>query len=131
MKKVLLTLLIVIVALGALAAAGIAGFRIGYMNGATPSGNAPSFDRPYQMNPNQMPMHRFDNNFGPGSQPYGSAMMRRGGGFGLFSFFHFVWNIAMLGLIIWFVYWLFTKSGWRITRETGPNQNPPSTKTEG
>ena len=57
--------------------------------------------------------------------------MMRGGGFGFFPFFHFVWNIAVLGLIIWFVYWLFTKSGWRITRETGSDQKPPTDKTEG
>jgi hypothetical protein len=132
MKKVLLTLLVVIVILGALGAAGFAGYRIGYVQGAARSDNA-QFSVPFgRMNPNQMPMHRFEDDFGGRNQPYHSPMMMgRGGGFGFFPIFHFLWNIAVLGLVIWFVYWLFTKSGWRITRQTSGDQNISSTKTEG
>ena len=45
MKKILLTLLAVIVVVGALAGAGFVGYRIGYTNGATASGNVPFFGR--------------------------------------------------------------------------------------
>ena len=134
MKNFLLTLLAVIVIFGALAGTGYAGYRMGYANGATGSGDAPAFGF-YHMNPNRMPMHRFDNDFGPGMMPYGgSRMMPYGGapmmgrgGFGFFSLFHFIWNLAVLGLVIWFVYWLFTKSGWRIVKQNGQDI---SSKTE-
>lgn len=122
MKKVLLTLLAVIV----IAGAGFIGYRIGYNNGATGSGDVPAFGRFNHMDSNQMPMYRFDNGFdrGPG-RDFGfnqRSMMRPGGfnaiGFGRYSPFSLLWNIAILGLIIWFAYWLFTKSGWQITRKT-------------
>jgi hypothetical protein len=132
MKKVLLTLLAVIVILGALGGVGFAGYRIGYMQGASASGKLPAVGF-YHMNPDQMPMHRFNNNeFGGWNQQYRSPMMGRGGGFGMgfFSPLHFLWNIVVLGLVIWFVYWLFTKSGWRITRTASNPQNPEA-KTEG
>jgi len=129
MKKVLLTLLAVIVILGALGGAGYAGYRIGYAQGASNSDNFPGFAH---MNPNLMPMHRFDNNFGPRFNSHRSPMIMGRGGFGIsfFSPFHLLWNVAILALVIWFVYWLFTKSGWRITRNTENSQNS-ATKTEG
>jgi len=116
MKKVLLTLLAVIVILGALAGAGFAGYRIGYNHGAVASGNAPALGRFQQMDPHEMPMQRFGNDFGSRSHEFRAPMMGRGG-FGSFSPFHFVWNIVVLGLVIWFIYWLFTKSGWQISRK--------------
>lgn len=128
MKKVLLTLLAVIVIVGALAGAGSISYRIGYNDGATSSGKAPAFGRFYHMNPNLMPMHRFGNDFGQRAFPYQSPMMGRGGWFGFFSPLHFLWNIAVIGLVIWFIYWLFTKSGWRITRQNGDDT---SSKSEG
>lgn len=131
MKKVLLTLLAVIVIVGALAGVGFSGYRIGLAQGAGFSGASPSFGPFGYMNPNLMPMHRFDRDFGPGFG--GHPMMGRGGfsGSGFFSPLHFLWNIAVLALVGWFVYWLFTKSGWRITRQQGQNQEPPAAKTEG
>jgi len=132
MKKVLLTLLAVIVVIGALAGAGYMGYRIGYNNGATGSGDTPAFGRFYRMDPNQMPMYRFDNGFdrGPG-RDFGfnqRPMMRPGGfnpiGYGHYSPFSMLWNIAILGLVIWFVYWLFTKSGWQITRKMEADSKP-------
>jgi len=124
MKKVLLTTLAVIVLLGALAGAGFTGYRIGYSAGSGAPGNAPFFNQPYHMDPDQMPMHRFGNDSGRGFMPFHSPTMGSRGGFGFFSPFHFLWNVAILGLIIWFVYWLFTKSGWKITRGTGKDQEP-------
>lgn len=126
MKKVLLTLLGVLVILGALAGAGFTGYRIGYANAAGASGNAPFFSRPFHMNPNQMPMHRFGNDSGAWSMPYHSPMMGRGG-FGFFYPLHILWNVAIAGLIVWFLVWLFTRSGWKITRNspaTGRDQDP-------
>lgn len=128
MNKVLLTLLAIIVVLGALGGAGYAGFRIGYIQGASGSGNVTRFGN---MNPNLMPMHRFDNDFGPRFDSYRSPMVRRGDfGMNFFSPFRLLWNIAILGLIIWFVYWLFTKSGWRITREMNKDQEISPSKTD-
>lgn len=68
MKKVLLTLLAVIVVAGALAGAGYMGYRIGYNNGTTGSGNMPAFGRFYRMDPNKMTMLNFGKDFdrGPG-----------------------------------------------------------------
>lgn len=117
MKKVLLTLLSVIVILGALAGAGFAGYRVGYNQGAVASGNAPAIGRFQQMDPHEMPMQRFGNDFGPRSQQFHGPMMMERGGFRSFSPFHFIWNIIVLGLVIWFVYWLISKSGWQISRK--------------
>ena len=127
MKKFLLTLLAVIVIVGVLAGVGFAGFRIGYNNAATGTGNVPAVGRYYHMDPDRMPMYRYNEGFGSRMMPYGAPMMGRGG-FGFFSPLHFLWNILVIGLIVWFVYWLFTKSGWRITREKTENTSP---KTEG
>lgn len=130
MKKVLLTLLAVIVIAGALAGAGYAGYRIGYAQGATASGNLPFPGRGGHMNPYFMP--HFDRDFGYGMQPYRSPMMGRGDfGFRIFSPFRILWNIVVLALVIWFVYWLFTKSGWRITRQATKEQEVPEVKMEG
>lgn len=130
MKKVLLTLLAVIVILGALGGAGFAGYRIGYIQGASNSDNFPAFGMFERMNPNLMPMHRFDDNFGPRFDSYHRPMMMGRGGFGIgfFSPFRLLWNIAILALVIWFVYWVFTRSGWQITRSTPQSSEP---KTEG
>jgi hypothetical protein len=128
MKKVLLTILAVIVIVGALAGVGFAGYRIGYVQGAAANGNAPFFARPDRMNPNMPGFHR---DFGMWKQPYHTPIMGRGGfGFSLFTPFRFLWNIAVLALIIWFVYWLFTQSGWRITRQTTTETETPAAKTD-
>ena len=128
MKKFLLTLLAVVVILGAAAGIGFAGYRIGYVQGAAADGNAPLFMRPDRMNPNYMPGFRRD--FGLWRQPYHAPMMGRGiFGFSLFTPLRLLWNIAVLALIAWFVYWLFAKSGWRITRQTNEPQ-PPISKTD-
>lgn len=131
MKKILLTLLAVIVIAGALAGAGYAGYSIGYNQGAAASGNTPFLGRAERMDPNLMP-HNFDRDFGFRAQPFRSPMMGRNDfGFNIFSPFRILWNIATLALVIWFSYWLFTKSGWRITRQTEKDQGTFQVKTEG
>ena len=125
MKKFLFSLLILVVALGLLAGAGFAGYRIGYSHGLASTGTASEFRRPFQMNPQFMP----HDGFGRGFDHY--SMMRPGGfntrGVVFFSPLHFLWNIAVLGLIIWLVYWLFTKSGWQITRKIDTDQSVQTT----
>jgi len=129
MKKFLLSLLILIVALGLLAGAGFAGYRIGLSNSLTSTDTAPRFGRSFQMNPQFMPR----NDFGRGFDHY--SMMRPGGfngrSIGFFSPLRAIWNIALLGLILWFVYWLFTKSGWQITRKMDTSTEPDSTDSAG
>jgi uncharacterized membrane protein len=117
MKKVLLTLLAVIVIAGALAGVGYAGYRLGYNQGAISSGNAPFFGRSDRMGPQFMP--NFNREFGFWAQPFHSPMMGRGNfGFNIFTPLRILWNIAILALVVWFIYWLFTKSGWQVTRKT-------------
>ena len=129
MKKFLLSLLILIVGLGLLAGAGFAGYRIGVSNRLASTGAAPELRRPFQMHPQFMPR----NDFGRGFDHY--SMMRPGGfngrSIGFFSPLRAIWNIALLGLVLWFVYWLFTKSGWQITRKTDVSTETNSTDSAG
>ncbi len=136
MKKVLLTLLTVVLVLGLFAAAGYAGYRFGFMRGAQTTANgSPSgpqvrpfdnFDRP------RMPMHDFGDDFGRGIRRgfgmRGFPMI--GMGFGFFSPLMFLGRIVVFGLIIWFIYWLFTRSGWRLTRTTQITEPQPPQPTE-
>jgi len=131
MKKVLLTVLALIVVLGLFAAAGFTGYRVGYARGlqGTANGDAPrpELRRFDDSGPREMPMHNFgfergfQRGFGRGDFP----MM----GFGFFSPFTFIGRIAVLALVIWFVYWLAARSGWRLTRQTTESV-PPKTESE-
>jgi hypothetical protein len=89
---------------------------MGYAQGAqrTTDGQMPEL-RPFGgMGPDRMPMQRwgdrFDREFGPGGFP-----MR---GFGFFAPIRFIGQLLVLALMVWFIYWLFTRSGWRLTRTT-------------
>jgi len=145
MKKVLLTLLGIIVVVGILAGAGFTGYRIGYNHGATASADGTvtftprlmpmhNFDQGF--NPHNMPMHNFgkgdergfNRGFGPGS----FGMMGRGmRGGGIFSLLH----IAVLGILIWFAYKLIKGSGWKLSLTHQAVESPkvepaPTEKTE-
>jgi hypothetical protein len=118
MKKTLLTLLVVILGLGLLGTIGYAGYRMGYAQGIEQQagGDAPG-GRPFifeRMRPGSMHMYSFE--IGPGFH-HG---FRMGGvypmGFGFFTLMGFLWRVAVIALIIGFVYWLFTLGGWRLTR---------------
>jgi uncharacterized membrane protein len=133
MKRLLLTLLGIVLVLGLFAAAGYAGYRFGFMRGAqtTATGNpsGPQL-RPFDnFDRRGMPMRKFGDDFGRGIRRgfgmRGFPMM----GFGFFSPLIFLWRIAVLALIIWFIYWLFTRSGWRLTRQTVEN-GPSKTETK-
>jgi len=129
MKKVLVTLLTIVVVLGLFAAVGFAGYRVGYMQGAraqiTPNGNSPapqlrSFD---EFGRRGMPMRDFG--FGRGFPRGFGRMPMMGMGFGMFGLFGLLLRVALFAVVIWFVYWLFTRSGWRLTR-TVPLTEPPA-----
>ncbi len=133
MKKVLLSLLVVIVALGLFTAAGYAGYRFGYAQGVqtAANGNATRSQpqlRPFNnFGPRGMPMQRFgfERGFGRGGFP----MM----GFGFFAPLRFLGSLIVLALVIWFIYWLVTRSGWRLTRQPAethqPAETPPPTES--
>lgn len=134
MKKVILGLLAVLVVLGLFAAAGYAGYRFGYAQGIQTAANGKATSpelRPFdQAGPRGMPMHRFgfERGFQRGWGPGGFPMM----GFGFFPLM-FLGRLVMFALIVWFIYWLFTRSGWRLTRqpvEARQATGSETTKTE-
>src|SRR6266508_1298032 len=118
MKKVLLTLLAVVLVLGLFAATGYAGYRFGYMQGAQTTANSGGSGpglRPFDnFGPRGMPGRNFGFGFGRGFHRGlgGFPMM----GFGFFGPLMFLGRIIVFALIIWFIYWLFTRSGWHLTR---------------
>lgn len=130
MKKVLLTLLGIIVVLGVLAGAGFVGYRIGYKQAAARAaaitkGTAQlppqNFNR--NLGPQNMPMMRnfgygFERGFIRGMGPGGFGMMMgRGRGFGFFGPFQFLLHVGVWVLVIWLIYMVIKGSGWRLTRE--------------
>ena len=133
MKKVLLKLLAVILIVVALGAAGMTGYRYGYAQALSAGSNdeVPALRPGFGMGPQRMPMHNFgfDRDFDRGGFP----MMRRGGmGFGFFSPLWFLLRIAFWGLVIWVIYMLVARSGWRLTRTapvTEVQPTPPATDT--
>jgi hypothetical protein len=119
MKKVLLSLLVIILALGLLGAAGYAGYRYGFTQGmmlaSNSNGNTPSVRPGFWMSPRGMPMHNFGN--ARGFDRDGFGMMRRGGfGFGFFPLFGLLARLLFWGLIVALIVWLVSRSGWRLTR---------------
>ena len=120
MRKVLLTLLVVVLLVAGLGAAGFAGYRYGYAQGvvASSDGNVlPGFGS----GPQRMPMHGFGFERGHGRGfDHGFGMMQGGGimGFGFFGPLFLLARIAFWALVIWAIYMLVTRSGWRLTRTT-------------
>ena len=127
MKRVLLTLLVVVVALGLFAAVGFTSYRLGYAQGARVTANGdevrPRIGPFDDLGPNRMPMREFGFNRGF-PREFGMRGFP-GMGFGFFSLWTLLWRLAFLGLIVWFVYWLFTRSGWRLTRTAQTTQPEP------
>lgn len=135
MKKVLLTLLAVIVVVGALGAAGMVGYRYGFSQGISSATTAetPSVRPGFGFDPQRMPMHEsgFGRDFGQGRGfDRGSGMMPGGMmGFGFLGPLMFLARIAVWVLVIWAIYMLVARSGWRLTRATQPVETHP-TRTE-
>jgi len=115
MKKVLLGAITLFLVIGLFAAVGYSAYRVGYNQGveATAGGDTPRFREFEDFGPRGMPMHPFgrdiERGFNWGFGPGGFPRM----GFGFFAPLLF---IVVLGFIIGFIYWLFTRSGWRLTR---------------
>ena len=134
MKRILLTLLGIILVIGVLAGAGFVGYRIGLNQGVQKSANGgiPLPARPNRLGPLGIP--NFDREFDRGFNrefPRGGFRMMHRGGFGFFGPLMFLGHIAFWGLIILLVYLLFTRSGWRITRTQTTIQSPsPSVGAE-
>ena len=133
MKKVILRIIAAVLVIGVLAGFGYAAYRTGYTQGvqqAAANGDTQLFRRFGNFDPQRMPMHNFGNDFGRDSNrgmgPTGFPMM----GFGFIPPLLFLGRIVMFGLAIWFIYWLFTRSGWRITR-TPPAMATTPPNTEG
>lgn len=66
-------------------------------------------------------MHEFG--FQGGFDHGGFGMMGRG--FGFFPWFGLLMRLLFWGLIVWAIYMLATRSGWRLTRTTPASETPP------
>lgn len=128
MRRILLSLLTIIVVVGLFATIGYAGYRLGYARGAQGAPSIANGDdiprlRPFDdFGPRGMPGRDFgfERRFHPG---FGMRVFPRLG-FGLFSPLRFLGQILSIGLIAGLVYWLLTRSGWRLTR-TPETTEPP------
>lgn len=117
MKKWIVRILIAVLAIGAFAAVGFLGYRVGFGHGARSSVNlenlAPFAERSERDKMPDAPFgfqnHEFQRGF-----PQREFQMRHGGGFG-FSAFMFLGRIALLGLIIWLAYMIFKGNGWQLS----------------
>ncbi len=131
MKRVLLPLLAVLFVLGLLGAAGFAGYRLGFSQGILAASDGDRlFITPrefgFGMGPGRMPMHEFG--FQRGFDQGGFGMMGRG--FGFFAWFGILMRLMFWGLIVWAIYMLATRSGWRLTRTMpAPETSPPPLST--
>ena len=134
MRKVLFTILAIVLIVGVLGAAGFAGYRFGYAQAVqvAPNGNNRQVAPGFGFGP-RMPMHNFgfDRDFrGRGFPMMGRGMM----GLGVLGPLMFLLRIAFWVLVIWAIYMLVTRSGWRLTRETrtttATTTAPPPAPTE-
>ncbi len=121
MRRILLSILAVVVIAGLFVATGYAGYRLGFAQGAQSSVNGDEIPRPGlrpfdEFGPRGMPGRefRFEREFHRGFGMRGFPMMS----FGFFSLLIFLGQILLLALIAGLVYWLFARSGWQLTRPT-------------
>jgi hypothetical protein len=115
---------------------GYAGYRFGYAQGVQTAADGdvlgPGARLFEDFNRRGMPDlgDRFERGF---RRDFGSGGFRmRGSGF--FSLLLFLAQIAVLALIAGLVYWLFTHSGWRLTRTPAAQTTetpPPPAETRG
>jgi hypothetical protein len=118
MKRVLLSLLAVVLFLAVLGAAGFVGYQYGYRQGVTSARGDNALLPPGHpdIGPRGQRNFGFDRGFDRGFGGFG--MMQRGFGLGFFSPLFFLLRLAFWGLVIWVLYMLVTRSGWRLTRTT-------------
>ncbi|HET6594793.1 MAG TPA: hypothetical protein VFG81_04170 [Anaerolineales bacterium] len=127
MRRILLSGIAIVVLTGLFAATGYAGYRLGFAQGAQSTPNGDEIPRPGlrpfdEFGPREMPRHDFGfhREFRRGFGMRGFPMMR----FGFFSPFLFVAQILVFALLAALVYWLFTRSGWRLTRTAQTPETP-------
>lgn len=128
MRRVLLTLLLIVLILGALGAAGFVGYQYGYRQSALVAPN--QNDQLPQGHPNVSPFGMPRDGFGFRQHGFGHGFVMRGRGFGL-GFLSPLWfflRLVFWVLVIWLIYMLVTRSGWRLTRDTTSTTtvNPPA-----
>ena len=116
MRRILLGVLVVILILGALGAAGFTGYQYGYHQGALVSSRGITQLPPGHPDIGPGGMFRNGPEFHHGFGGFG--MMNRGMGFGFFSPLFLLLRLAFWALVIWALYMLITRSGWRLTRDT-------------
>jgi len=115
MKKVLLGAITLLLIIGLFAGVGYTAYHVGYNQGTQTTANSDNSPLgPFGgFGPRGMPLRDFgrdvERGFHRGFGPGGFPRM----GFGFFAPLLF---IVVLGFIIGFIYWLFTRSGWRLTR---------------
>lgn len=130
MKKVLLSLLVIVIVLGLLGAASYAGYRYGLTQGMAAASigmNDRSVGPQLGMSPRGMPMHEVG--FQRGFDRDGFGLIGRGAfGFSLFPLFGLLVWLLLLGLIGVGIYWLVIRSGLRLTR-TAPAPVTTTTPT--
>lgn len=133
MKKFLLSLLAIVLIVGLLGAAGFAGYQFGFRQGALSTSNGNTRVTPFSGNNGprgMMPGRNFGFGFNRQFGPRGFGMMRPGHmmGFGFFGPLMFLLRIVFWALVIWAIYMLVTRSGWRLTREVTatPSASVPS-----
>jgi hypothetical protein len=109
------------------AVTGYTGYRLGFARGAQASVNGDEIPRPGlrpfdEFGPRGMPGRdfQFDREFQRGFGMHEFPKMR----FGFFSPFMFLGQILLLALLAGLVYWLFTRSGWRLTRTAQTTETP-------
>ena len=126
MKRVILILLAILVVVGLFAAVGYTGYRFGYAQGiqTTREGDdARPGLRPFDdVRPRGMPMRPFGFERGFARGFDGFPLL----GFEFFSLLRLILPIAVLALAVWFIYWLFTRSGWQLTRTAPVAKTPPT-----
>lgn len=127
MRRILLSILAVVVIMGLFAATGYAGYRFGFARGVQSSVNSEEIPhasvRPFdEFGSRGMPWRefRFEREFHRGFGMRGFPMVR----FGFFSPFLFLGQILLLALIAGLVYWLFARSGWRLTKTVQTTDTP-------
>ncbi len=119
MKKWIVRILIAVLVIGAFAAVGFVGYRVGLGHGAQLSGdvdkNTVRGAEPFHRG--GMPDFQFGfqgREFQRGFQEHGFQMRHRGG-FGFMPPFMPLIQVALLGLMIWFAYKMFKGNGWTLS----------------
>jgi hypothetical protein len=110
-----------------IAGAGFSAYRMGYAHGAI-AGQDGDFT---QLMP-RYHMRGFDGDFNYGMRGFHTPMFSGRGGFlPFFGIFGGLFQLAVLGLIVWALFLLVRNSGWRLVKTTAPaTVTPPSADDE-